>query len=303
MNIYHSSMHDPSDAPLDWNLVQVFLALCEAGSLGRAAARLGLSQPTLSRRLADLEARLGQALFERSALGLRLTEAGKGLQAPALAMREQAERLLLGVQRHARSVAGSVRLTASEAVCAFVLLPLLREFRKQHPMIQIDLLPSDGVEDLLARDADIAVRMLRPTQASLIARRMADMPLGFFAHRSYLARRGMPAEDSLAAHDWIGQDRQTAILEGFRASGRAVTREFFSLRCDNSATSWQAVCAGLGIGVGLEAVAAQTPGVVRVLPEVAIPPLPVWLVVHRELRGTPRLKLLFDSLAQSLSAR
>lgn len=288
---------------LDWSLVQVFLALLQAGSLGRAAKTLGLSQPTLSRRLASLEASLGQALFERTAHGLVPTAAGSALRGPAEGMREQAGQLARAAAQRTRVLAGSVRITASETVSAHVLLPILRRVRERHPEIQIELVPSDAVQDLLQRDADIAVRMFRPLEPSLIVRRMADMPLGLYAHRSYLARRGAPTLDRADAHEWIGFDRSEVQRRGFAAGGYPVAREFFAFRCDSSLLNWHAVCAGLGIGVGLQAVAATAPGVERVLPEAVIPPLPVWLTVHRELRGTPRLKLVFDLLAEALRAR
>lgn len=284
----------------DWNLVQVFLALCESGSLGRAAAGLGLSQPTLSRRLAELESAWGQALFERTPRGLVPTAAALALRAPAQRMHEEAARLALAADGHARTLAGTVRLTASEVVTNFVLLPILRDLRQAQPQIQIELVPSDAEEDLLARDADIAVRMFRPRQDSLTVKRLADMPLGIYAHEDYLARRGLPQEDNLATHEWIGMDRSDQMLRGFAAAGHPVTREFFGLRCDSSVVAWNAVCAGLGIGVGLRQVAERNPGLVRVLDGVGIPPMQAWLAVHRELRGTPRLRVVFAALAAAL---
>ena len=300
----NDTAHPPARlADLDWGLVQVFLALLDVGSLGRAAQGLGLSQPTLSRRLAALEQSLGQPLFERGARGLVPTAAAQAMREPAQAMRAQAQRLALAAEGHSRALAGTVRLTASQAVSSFVLLPVLRDLRQAHPQIQIELLPSDAEEDLLARDADIAVRMFRPRQASLTVRRLADMPLGLYAHRDYLARRGPVDPAHLAAHDWIGLDRSPALLDGFAAAGHPVARSFFGLRCDSSVVGWQAVCHGLGIGVGLAAVAARTPGIVRVLPDIAVPPLQTWLAVHRELRSTPRLRIVWQALADALGRR
>lgn len=268
----------------------------------RAAARLGTSQPTLSRRLAALEAELGQPLFERTARGLRLTPAGQALRDPAERMREQAEQLRLAAQRHERTIAGTVRITASEAVSNFVLLPVLGRLRAERPEIQVELVPSDTAEDLLRREADIAVRMFRPTQPSLTARRMADMPLALYASRGYVDEHGPPTRATMHAHRWIGQDRADAMLAGFAAAGNPVPREFFGFRSDSSVLTWNAVCAGLGIGAGLQRVAERTPGVVRVLHDVRIAPLPVWLAAHRELRGTPRMRVVFDALARELAA-
>ena len=289
-------------ACLDWGLLQVFLAVSDSGSLGRAAAVLGTSQPTLSRRLAALESALGQALFERSPRGLAPTSAGRALLEPARLMGEQLARVRLAMDRHARTLAGSVRLTASQMMSHYVLLPALSALRERWPQIQIELLADDGVADLLGREADIAVRMFRPREAGLIARRLADVPLGLYAHVDYLTRHGLVSWDNAAAHHWIGMDRLDDMLRGFAQAGHPVAREFFGLRTDNSALGWHAVCSGLGVGIGLQHVAARTPEVRRVLPQVTIPPMQSWLVVHRELRGTPRLRTVFDALAQALSA-
>lgn len=297
----NSQRAEPSPPALDWGLVQVFLAVRDAGSLGRAAAVLGSSQPTLSRRLAVLEGVLGQPLFERGPRGLTLTAAGAALEVPARAMRESAQLVRHAADRHARSLAGTVRITASEVVANFVLLPMLRDLRLAHPQIQIELSATDAVEDLIERRADIAIRMTRPTQPAVIARRLPDMPLGLYAHRDYVARRGEPTFETMAAHDWVGYDRDDRALRGFARAGRRVTREFFAFRCDSSRVQWQAVLAGLGIGVGLRAVGDSMPSLARVLDEASIPPLSTWLAVHRELRGTPRLRLVFDALAEGFA--
>lgn len=286
---------------LDWRLLQVFLVASEAGSLGRAARTLGQSQPTLSRRLAALEAAVGQPLFERSPRGLMLTPAGHALRGPALEMQAQLTRMRAALDRHARTLAGTVRITASDMVSQHLLLPALRGVRQAHPEIQIELAPGDQVADLLRREADIAVRMFRPREPALIARRLADQPVGLYAHRDYLARHGPVTQDTFTRHHWIGPDQGELMIRGFAAAGHAVTRDFFAIRTDHSALAWQAVREGLGIGAGLQVVAARHPELVRVLGEIAVPPLACWLVVHRELRGTPRLRTVFDALAQALS--
>ena len=285
---------------LDWRLLQVFLVAAEAGSLGRAAAALGDSQPTLSRRLAELAAALGQALFERSPRGLSPTAAGSALLGPARRMQQQTRQMALAMERHAGTLAGTVRVTASEMVSQHLLLPALRPLREQHPEIQIELAPGDGVADLLRREADVAVRMFRPREPALIARRLADLPLGLYAHRDYLARHGKVMPASLAQHHWIGADKGDETRRGFAQAGHPVAREFFAIRTDHSALAWQAVCEGLGIGVGLRQVAERNADLVRVLADIAIPPMACWLVVHRELRGTPRLRAVADALAAAL---
>lgn len=290
-----------SDEP-DWALLRAFLAVAQAGSLSRAARAIGTSQPTLSRQVAALERHLGQSLFERTTRGVRLTEAGEALRGPADRMREQAREFTRVAAGRATAMAGTVRLTASETMCAYVLPPMLRALRESHPEIQIELIASNAIENLLERDADIALRMARPAQGGLVARRLADEPLGLFAHRDYLERHGKPTPATMAAHAWIGLDRSDQLIRGFADAGFQVSREFFALRCDNLIIGWQALLAGLGIGVGMRRVAAQSPELVAVLRQVRVPPLPLWLVAHRELRGTPRIRAVFDALAAAFGS-
>lgn len=284
----------------DWSLLRAFLAVAESGSLSRAAVELGSSQPTLSRQMSELETQVGQALFERTRRGVQLTEAGEALRLPAQRMHEHAREWSLAAAGRATSLAGTVRITASEVVSAYLLPGVLRDLREAHPEIQIELVPSDKLENLLEHEADIALRMVRPTQSALVARKVVDLPMHAYAHRDYLKTHGKPTLASLKAHRWVGFDRSDQMIRGFRAAGHRVAREFFGFRCDNQVVAWQAVRAGVGIGVGLDRVARQSPELVRVLPEIQIPPLPMWITAHRELRGTPRLKLVFDALVAAL---
>ena len=287
---------------LDWSLLQTFLVLAETGSLSGAAPLLASTQPTLSRQLALLEAQVGQSLFERSPRGLRLTAAGAALLPAARRMREGAQDLTLALAGREQSLAGSVRLTASEIVSTYLLPAVIGDLRAAHPEIQIELVASNEVEDLRERSADIAVRMVRPAEPTLVARKLADWPLGFYAHRRYLDAHGMPTPATMADHHWLGYDRSDQMLRGFRAAGFPIEREFFSLRCDSQVVVWEAVRAGLGIGVGMAQLAARDADLVQVLAELAIPPLPVWLTAHRELRDTPRLRVVFDQLAAAWAA-
>lgn len=287
---------------LDWSLLQGFLVLAETGSLSRAAPLLASSQPTLSRQLALLEAQLGQALFERSPRGLRLTAAGQALLPAARRMREGAQDLALALAGQEQSLAGTVRITASEIVSTYLLPSVLTGLREAHPEIEIELVASNEVEDLIDRSADIAVRMVRPVQPTLVARKLADWPLGLFAHRRYIERHGLPTATTMADHHWLGYDRSDQLLRGFAAAGLAVDRHFFSLRCDSQVVVWESVRAGLGISVGMVQLAACDPDLLQVLPEVPVPPLPVWLTAHRELRDTPRLRRVFDALAAAWQA-
>ena len=297
-----SGAFDP--ATLDWNLLRALGAVLDQGSFTQAAARLGTSQPTLSRQIAALEAQLGTALFERGARRLQPTPA-------ALALAEPAQRMLAAAQACALAadavgsadddLAGTVRLTASEVVSTEVLPGLLAQLARQHRQIQIELVPDDTLSNLLEREADIAVRMLRPTQGTLITRHIADWPLGFYVHRSLVdAHGGLPTLAALGQYRWVGMDQSTVMLDGFRAAGHAVDRRFFGLRCDSQPVNLAMVRAGVGIGVVMVPLARRLPDLVPVLPELQLPVLPVWLTAHRALRSSRRLRRVFDALADGL---
>lgn len=286
----------------DWRLVRSFLAALDHGSLLGAARTLKMSQPTLGRHIAELESQLGVVLFERTGRGLlptatalHLSEAARSMEAGAL----QLERTLSGVQTQ---TAGTVRITASVPVAVHMLPPLLASLRQVLPDIQIELVSSNQVSNLLRREADIALRMVRPDQSSLIAKKIGNVGLGAYAHRNYLARRGVPRKATdLLLHELIGSDADPSILLGFQAMGYPVTRESFALRTDDFIVQWQAVRAGLGVGFVADYVARSDPEVVRVLPGLLkIPSLPMWLAVHREIRGNRRIRAVYDFLAQAL---
>lgn len=293
-------------ASLDWNLLRALGAVLAHGSLTQAALRLGTSQPTLSRQIAALEAALGAPLFERGARRLRPTAQALALAEPAARMLAAAQAIALAAEAASSAtgqLAGTVRLTASEVVASQVLPALLAQLARRHPEVQIELVPGDTLSNLLEREADIAVRMLRPTQGSLITRHIADWPLGFYAHRDLLAAHGgPPSPDTLAQGRWIGFDQSSQMIEGFRAAGFNVDRRFFAFRCDNQIVNLEAVRQGLGIGVVMAPLARRSPELVAVLPGLALPVLPVWLTAHRELRASRRQKVVFDFLAQALRA-
>jgi DNA-binding transcriptional LysR family regulator len=285
---------------IDWNLLRSFLAVVEAGSLTRAAEQLSISQPTLSRQIAALEAAVGAPLFERTARRLRPTVAGQTLTEPALRMRAAVQAASSALTRRGEELAGSVRLTASEVVSAFVLPEVLTRLARRYPEIEVELVASNEVDNLLEREADIAVRMVRPSQQSLITKHVGDWPLGVYAHPDYLASVGGSVDAArLDRCRWIGEDRSTQLIDGFAAAGFAVDRGFFGLRCDNQIVTLQALRAGLGLGVAFVPLAERW-GLARVLPEVPVPGLPVWLTAHRELRASRRLRTVFALLAEGL---
>ena len=179
--------------------------------------------------------------------------------------------------------------------------PILAGLRRSHPEIRIDLVPSDETENLLFREADIAVRMYRPEQLDMIAQHIGDLPLVVFAAKSYLARAGRPTSPAdLMNHDLIGYDRSDQIIRGMREMGFPVTRDWFSVRCDNQSAYWQLLRAGCGIGFSQLGAAQADPEIEQLFPDLPIPPLPVWLTAHEAMRRTPRVRVVWDALAQGL---
>jgi DNA-binding transcriptional LysR family regulator len=293
--------NDPSRG-FDWNLVRSFLAVLDQGSLLGAARVLQMSQPTVGRHIAELEQQLGIVLFERTGRGLvpasaalALAEAARRMEAGAL----QLSQTLSGTQKQ---MAGSVRITASAPVAVQLMPPILAAMRAALPDIQVELVSSNQISNLLRREADIAVRMVRPAQSSLIARKLGEVKVGAYAHRDYLARSApLHKVTDLLQHELIGNDADPAILQGFAAMGYPVTRSAFALRSDDLIVQWQAVRAGLGIGFCAEYMARKDPDVLPVLPGLLkIPPLPMWLAVHREIRSSTRIRAAYDFLADAL---
>src|SRR5688572_3406561 len=236
---------------LDWSLVQAFLAVAEHGSLSAAARALGASQPTIGRQVHAMEEQLGAELFLRHEKGLTLSETGQGLIASARAMRQAVHDIELRAAGKGETLEGTVRITSSVAVGTHHLPRIIAELRSAEPLIGIELFVSDESSNLHFREADIAVRMYRPTQLDLVTQHLGELRLAVFAAKSYAARRGLPKiPEELLSHDVVGMDRRTDILEGFRRGGLPVDREWFKVRCDDFAAQWQLVRAGCGIGFG-----------------------------------------------------
>ncbi|MCZ8233741.1 MAG: LysR family transcriptional regulator [Inhella sp.] len=288
----------------DWSLVPSFLAVLDAGSLTGAARALNAQQPTLSRHIAALEAQLGVALFERTGRGVQPTAAARELADAARRMAEGAEHMGQQLLRRASSTQGTVRVSASQVPAVTLLPPLLAELQRQEPGVQVELVATNAVSNLLRREADIALRMLRPAQSGLVARQLGEVAVVACAHESYLARRGTPRSPTeLAGHTLVGMDRDEGILQGFAAAGSPLAREHFALRTDDQVAYAALVMAGAGIGFVARYLVDSTPGLVPLLPELPTPSLPAWLVVHREIRGNPAVRRVFDFLADALPPR
>lgn len=288
---------------LDWSLIRAFLAVAQSGSLSAAARLLGSSQPTLGRQIRQLEQELQQVLFQRQPKGLALTASGSALVEPARRMQAAMNQIELTAAGQQTGLEGSVRITASELVSVHILPPILAGLRETAPGITIDLVPTDSTENLLFREADIAVRMYRPEQLELVARHLGDLPLGVFAAKSYLQKAGRPSTlQEMLQHPLVGYDRSEEIILGLQERGWPATRDWFQVRCDRHAVYWELVRAGCGLGFGQLELGRRDPLVeeLELEQDLDLPILPVWLATHQALRHTPRIARVWDALAIGL---
>lgn len=272
------------------------------GSLSGAARALGMTQPTLGRQIAELEQDLGTALFIRSQRGLLPTDAAKDIAPHAQAMAAASGAMMRSASGGAGDVAGVVRITTSEIVGAEVLPTLLAAFHRANPAVTIELSLSNRVEDLLAGDADIAVRMVRPGQQALVARQIGTVDLGLYAHRRYLAATAVPTtlQALIDDHALIGFDRETPFLRELQAR-LPVTRANFALRTDSDLAQLAAIRAGFGIGFIQHGIARRDSDLVPILPNEIGFTLEMWLALHEDLRASRRLRLMMDHLTTGLT--
>ncbi|NUP08945.1 MAG: LysR family transcriptional regulator [Polyangiaceae bacterium] len=283
----------------DWNRARAFLVTAEEGSLSAAARALGMTQPTLGRQVTALEDELDVVLFERVGRGLRLTAGGLDLLEHVRTMADAANRVSLSASGRAQSIEGTITITASEVVSAFLLPPILAELREEHPGIEIKVVASNAVRDLRRREADIAVRNGRPTDPSLFAVRLRDTPARLYATRSYLKKIGYPkTRDDLRRAELIGFDER--FMEGMNALGFQLTEKNFPIFTESHMVLWELVKNGLGIGVILEEIGDAEPRVERALPSMAPIEVPMWLVSHREVHTSRRVRVVFDVIAKHL---
>lgn len=285
----------------DWTLWRSFAAVAEHGSLSGAARALGLSQPTLGRHIELLEAGLGVKLFERSVSGLKATELGLRAYEPVRMAAEALAEAELYAAGASAKLEGSVRITASVVTSHYTLPPMLAQLRREFPTIALELVPSDSPENLLMREADIAVRMFRPTQLDLISKKIGESPMVVCAHRDYLERRGRPESlEALRGHDIIGFDRSELLIKAAHAVGFPLERSDFAMRSDSQSVLWELIRAGVGIGFAQENIVRQTEGMEILAIDLPFPPLEVWLTSHRELHAARRIRVIYDRLGEML---
>lgn len=284
----------------DWTQARAFLATVDAGSFSAAARRLGLSQPTLGRQVSALEESLGVVLLERGRTPV-LTEAGIEILDHVRAMAEAADRIALAASGQSESIEGKVCITASDLMAAYVLPPILERLRDEAPGIEIEIVASSTMQDLRKREADIALRHIRPEQPDLIAKLVRETTAHLYASTAFLDRHGRPTSaDEVSALPFIGVDEPERLLPPLNACGLSLTRESFRYHTESGAVMWELTKQGLGVTIMTREMADMTDGVEMVWPEFGPIPVPIWLVTHRELRSSRRIRLVFDRLAEGL---
>ena len=287
---------------LDWNQLKAFLETAETGSLSAAARKLGLTQPTLSRQVAAIEQRMGVTLFERVGKAMALTPTGLDLLEHARVMGAAAEALSLAATGRSQAVDGVVSVSASDAVAAYLLPPLVRALHEQEPGIAIEVISSNALSDLLRREADIAIRHVKPEQPELIARLVREATASFYASEDWVKVHGHPrSAEEAALLPFVGTDRSGQFLAYLKQHGLPLTEANFSCYADHSVAHWALVQQGMGISAMMDDMARDAPGIVRVLDDVPPVRFPIWLVTHRELRTSRRIRVVFEALAKGLS--
>ena len=279
-----------------WDHYRTLLAVLDAGSLSGAARALGLAQPTVGRHIAALEAEIGAPLFSRSVGGLAPTEAGQALRPHAEAMAAAAAALVRTASGEVDALRGTVRIAAADVVAVEVLPPILTGFHEAYPEVVLELAVSNRQQDLLRREADIAVRMVRPTQGALLTKRVGAVRLGLYAHRRYLEGHGPPTRIA------IGFDRDFQNVRALKDSRVSISleRDSFAFRSDNDLTQLAALRAGFGVGGCHAPIARRDPDLIAVLEDAFQYELEIWVAMHEDLKTSRRMRLTFDWLVEGL---
>lgn len=286
----------------DWNRARAFLVTAEEGSYSAAARALGSAQPTIGRQVAALEEELQVTLFERIGRGLELTPTGVELVEHVRAMADAATQFSRIAAGQSLSLDGPICITAGEIISSHVLPPIVAKIRAAHPGIEIEINATNQLTDLGRREADIAIRSVKSTQAELVSRRLTTGRARLYAAPSYLESLGNPTTvGELSRGEFIGFDHGDALMKGLNALGLALTKESFPWVTSNQHVQWALVTQGSGIGVMMEEIGDADPRVRRALPELPPFPVPMWLTSHRDVRTSRRVRVVFDMLVAELS--
>jgi len=285
----------------DWNQARAFLATAQEGSLSAAARALGMTQPTLGRQVTALEEALGVVLFERAGRSLVLTPTGQDLVEYVEAMADAAGALSLVASGQAQAVEGVVSLSAVDLTAAYILPDILKDLGKLAPGIDIDIVATNAVSDLRQREADIAIRHVRPEDPDLIAKLVREQTGQIYAAKSYIARHGRPETvEEVAEATFVGYGDRDELVRYFAAFGIPIRKENIRYNSANGMVAWAMVREGLGVGPMSDDIAVFSPDVEPLLPLIEPIRFPLWLVTHRELHTSRRIRIVFDHLAARL---
>ncbi len=286
---------------MDWNLVRSYLMVAEHGSTLAAARHLEVTQSTISRHLSELERQLSVQLFDRRQTGLVLTDKGHELLSLAQQMDSVADSLQAQASHFSSSISGTVRVSGSEVLAVDVLPHCLDTMLSDNPELQIELIASNEASNLLAREADIALRMFAPQQQDLVSRHLMDIPIAFYANDSYISKHGVPKSmEDFKTHRIIGFDKSTLFIDGAKQFGLKLKREHFQIRTDSITVQNQCAAAGLGMVVMQDKLADKLPDMKKIPIGFDLPPLPLYIVAQQELRASRKLRVVYDGLADAL---
>lgn len=287
----------------DWNRARAFLVTAEEGSFSAAARALGMAQPTLSRQVAALEEELDIALFERVGRGLKLTPTGLDMLEHMRAMADAASKASLIAAGQRLSLDGIIRISASQVLSAFYLPPIIETLRCTHPGITIDIIATNETSDLRKREADIAIRNFQPKDSALFAKKIREDTAYLYGAPGYIERLGpLTGPDDLKKAQFIGFNEEPTYIEGLKFLGLHLTPGHFPLLTESQVVQWELAKRGLGLCIMLEEIGEREPGLVRALESLPGYTVPMWLVSHRELKSSRRIRVVFDLLAEGLKA-
>jgi len=285
----------------DWNKARAFLVTAEEGSLSAAARALGMAQPTLGRQVDGLEQELGVVLFERVGRGLTLTPSGLELLDHVRDMGDAAGRVSLTALGQSQALEGTISISASETYATVLLPPLVAKLRQQEPGIHVEIVVANHASDLLRREADIAIRNFRPTEPDLIAKKIGMVDAALYATPQYIEKIGAPTTPyALRNADFVNMDHTGGMLKGLNSLGLGLTEANFPLLTESYLVMWELVKQGAAIGILDAHIGDAEPKVRRVLPDLEPLTFPIWLVAHREVTTSRRIRRVFDFLAEEL---
>ena len=288
----------------NWETLRIFLAVGRSGSISGASRHLDVSQPTISRRLRELETQLRVRLFDRAITGTRLTRIGREVLTRVADMERQALRLEAVAGEIDAAPEGRVVVTSPDALGLHVIMPLLPAFHETHPGVEIDLHVAQRLVSLPRREADVAIRLGTPEGDNLVGRRLGTTRFSAVASLAYVAARGMPAHPSdLARHAVVGASDGLSASTASQAWAEATRDIRPVVRSNGLLAHHAAATAGLGIAFLPDYLRAASPNLVEVLPEAISVEIEIWMLTHPDLRGLGRIRAVMDFLVPHLRER